>query len=40
MNTLRNLAALALLAFAAVSPAHAEQVAEDTGEPALPMAAP
>lgn len=30
MNTLRNLAALALLAFAAYSPAHAEQVAEDT----------
>jgi hypothetical protein len=30
MNTLRNLAALALLAFVAISPAHAEQAAEDT----------
>ncbi|MDR7098536.1 hypothetical protein J2X04_000883 [Lysobacter niabensis] len=30
MNTLRNLAALALLAFAAISPAHAEQAAEGT----------
>jgi hypothetical protein len=30
MNTLRNLAALALLAFAAISPAHAEQATEGT----------
>ncbi|HJW45733.1 MAG TPA: hypothetical protein VJ484_04520 [Lysobacter sp.] len=35
MNTLRNLAALALLAFAAYSPAHAEQVAEDTDKPVV-----
>lgn len=35
MNTLRNLAALALLAFAALSPAHAEQAAEATSTPAV-----
>src|SRR4249919_2771156 len=40
MNTLRNLAALALLAFAAISPAHAEQVAEDTETPAVADGAP
>jgi hypothetical protein len=32
MNTLRNLAALALLAFAAYSPAHAEKPAEGTNK--------
>ncbi|WP_457096101.1 hypothetical protein [Lysobacter sp. P5_B9] len=35
MNTLRNLAALALLAFAAISPAHAEQAAEGTKTPVV-----
>jgi hypothetical protein len=35
MNTLRNLAALALLAFAAISPAHAEQADEGTNAPAI-----
>lgn len=35
MNTLRNLAALALLAFAAISPAHAEQADEGTKTPVV-----
>jgi len=35
MNTMRNLASLALLAFAAVSPAHAEQAPEATSTPAV-----
>ena len=35
MNTLRNLAALALLAFAAISPAHAEQATEGTNTPVV-----
>jgi hypothetical protein len=35
MNTLRNLAALALLAFAAISPVHAEQAAEGTKAPVV-----
>ena len=35
MNTLRNLAALALLAFAAISPAHAEQADEGTDTPVV-----
>jgi hypothetical protein len=35
MNTLRNLAALALLAFAAISPAHAEQADEGTNAPVV-----
>jgi hypothetical protein len=40
MNTLRNLAALALLAFAAISPAHAEQAAEGTTTPVVADGAP
>ena len=35
MNTLRNLAAIALLAIAAFSPAHAEQATEGTKTPVV-----
>jgi hypothetical protein len=40
MNTLRNLAALALLALAAISPAHAEQAAEGTKTPVVANSGP
>lgn len=40
MNTLRNFAALALLAFAAVSPAHAEDTVEGSTSAAVPINGP
>ena len=40
MNTLRNLTALALLALAALSPAHAEQAAEGTKTPVVANSGP